>query len=177
MTWESTYSLSACSGTPLEVVHMKFGQNCSASRATLLLFQRIIEIEREDMVADALNPMKEMWMSGEIAAGRIVAPGWSDPRLRAAWGKATWRGLPVPDIDPGKLAKARKDNLETGATNIEFESQNHNGMAAVDNIAINNRSYQEYQPLPFSKTGGNMTPESNQIVTAILDGIEDIMEE
>jgi capsid protein len=172
-------SLSACSGTPLEVVHMKFAQNFSASRATLLLFQRICEIERADMETDALDPIYEMWLSGEIGAGRIVAPGWSDPRLKAAWLKSTWRGTPVPDIDPGKLAKARKDNLETGATNIEYESQNYNGMSAIDNISINNRSYQEYQPLPFSKSAGGagMNSDSSQVVTAILDGIENLLED
>lgn len=143
--------LSACSGTPLEVVHMKFANNFSASRATLLLFQRIVEIEREDMGADLLNPIYEMWLAGEIAAGRIFAPGWSDPRLRHAWLNSTWRGSPVPDIDPGKLAKARRDNLETGVTNVEREAQQHTGMSAADNIAINNRVFKEYQRLPFSK--------------------------
>lgn len=144
-------SLSACSGTPLEVVQMKFGNSFSASRATLLLFQRIVEIEREDINADMNNPVKEMWMAGEIAAGRVSAPGWSDPRLRAAWLKCTWRGAPVPDIDPGKLAKARRDNLEIGVTNVEREAQQHTGMSALDNIGINNRIFKDYEPLPFSK--------------------------
>ena len=146
-------SLSAASGTPLEVVHMKFANNFSASRATLLLFQRIVEIEREDMVADFLNPVYEMWMSGEIAAGRISAPGWIDPRLRKAWLKATWRGTPVPDIDPGKLAKAREINLMLGATNIEREAQQHSGTGADDNIAMNNRAYEPYKALPFAGGG------------------------
>jgi capsid protein len=142
--------LSACMGTPLEVVKMKFGNSFSASRATLLLFQRIVEIERADQEADLNNPIYEMWLSGEIGAGRITAPGWSDPRLKKAWLKATWRGTPVPDIDPGKLAKARKDNLEVGATNIERESQLNSGMSADDNIAINNNAYKNYVPPPFS---------------------------
>lgn len=146
-------SLSAASGTPLEVVHMKFANNFSASRATLLLFQRIVEIEREDMVADFLNPVFEMWMAGEIAAGRISAPGWIDPRLRKAWLKATWRGTPVPDIDPGKLAKAREINLLLGATNIEREAQQHSNTGADDNIALNNRAYSAYEPLPFAGGG------------------------
>lgn len=143
-------TLSACAGVPLEVVEMKFANNYSASRATLLIFQRIIEIQREDMVADFNNPIYEMWMSGEIAAGRISAHGWLDPRLRKAWLKATWRGAPVPDIDPGKLAKARETNLIIGATNIEREAQQNSGLSAEDNIAINNRSYGGYETLPFS---------------------------
>jgi capsid protein len=148
-------SLSAVTGTPIEVVKMKFGNSFSASRATLLLFWRTVEIARQEMVTDFLGPLVEMWLSGEIAAGRISAPGWSDPRLKAAWLKSAWRGVAVPDIDPGKLAKARKDNLEMGITNVERESILHSGIPAVDNIAINNASYSEYEPLPFSKGAGS----------------------
>lgn len=144
-------SLSSASGVPLEVVHMQFGNSFSASRATLLLFQRIVEIERQDMVADMLDPIYTMWLSGEIAAGRVIALGWTDPRIKQAWLKSTWRGTPVPDIDPGKLAKARRDNLETAVTNVEFEAQNHSGKSAEDNIAINNLAYREYEMLPFNK--------------------------
>jgi capsid protein len=142
--------LSACTGTPLEVVRMKFGNSFSASRATLLLFQRIVEISRQDMVADFLGPLSEMWMSGEIAGGRISAPGWSDPRLRAAWLKSTWRGAPVPDIDPGKLAKAYREHIEMGIDSAERISQIHSGKSAADNISANNLSYQEYETLPFT---------------------------
>jgi hypothetical protein len=154
-------SLSACSGVPLEVVHMKFGNNFSASRATLLLFQRIVEIAREEMVADFLAPLQEMWMSGEIAAGRISAPGWNDPRLRAAWMKSTWRGAPVPDIDPGKLAKAYREHIEMGTDSAERISQIHSGKSAADNISMNNLTYQDYEVLPFSGGGGNPEPEDD----------------
>ena len=148
-------NLSALTGTPIEVVKMKFGSSFSASRGTFLLHQVVLLIERADEAADFLDPLKEMWMSGEIAAGRISAPGWSDPRLRAAWLKGSWRGAPVPDIDPGKLAKARKDNLETGTWNVEKEAQQQSGMSAADNIAINNLAYEGYKPLPWSDAAQN----------------------
>jgi capsid protein len=145
-------SLSAVSGTPIEVVKMKFGNSFSASRATLLLFWRTVEIARLEMITDFLAPLTEMWLSGEIAAGRISAPGWSDPILKAAWMKATWRGAAVPDIDPGKLAKARKDNIEMGITNVDRESILHSGIPADDNIEINNVVYENYEPVPWSKS-------------------------
>lgn len=143
-------SLSAVAGIPLEVVHMKFQNNFSASRATLLLFQRIVDIEREDMVTDFNAPIYKMWLSEEIAAGRVTAPGWSDPVLQAAWLKATWRGAPVPDIDPAKLAKARRDNIDMGVTSVERESQQHSGRSAADNIADNNLSYEGYEKPPYT---------------------------
>jgi lambda family phage portal protein len=144
--------LSAATGTPLEVVRMKFGNNFSASRATLLLFQRIVEIEREDMVADRNGPVYEMWLEGEIAAGRVSAPGWSDPRLRKAWLKAAWQGTPVPDIDPKKLADAYEKHITMGTDSAERISQTHSGKSASDNIGLNNESYKDYQTLPFSVT-------------------------
>ena len=143
-------SLSAVSGMPREMVIMKFDSNYAANRATLLLAYRVTEIDRADNDAEFHNPLEEMWLAGEIAAGRISAPGWSDPRLRAAWLKSTWRGSGIPDIDPGKLAKARKDNLEVGSTNIERESQQHSGMSAADNMAINNGIYAGYKILPWT---------------------------
>lgn len=148
--------LSACTGTPLEVVRMKFGSSFSASRATLLLFQRIVEIVRDDMVADYCAPIYEMWMTGEIAAGRISAPGWSDPRLRKAWLKATWRGTPVPDIDPGKLAKANRDNVEAGFDSADTVSQLKSGKSAAENIEANNESYRN---LELPKWSSNAPPE------------------
>lgn len=155
-------SLSSVSGTPIEVVHMKFGNNFSASRATLLLFWRVVEIERQDMVADFLDPLKEMWMAGEIAAGRISAPGWSDPRLKSAWLKSTWRGAPVPDIDPGKLAKAYREHIEMGTDSAERISQIVSGKSADDNIMLNNLTYSDYEPLPFSvNAGGDPEPDDD----------------
>lgn len=148
-------SLSAVSGMPREMVVMKFGNNFSANRATLLLAYRVIEIDRADNNAEMDNPIEEMWLSGEIAAGRVSAPGWSDPRLRSAWLKSTWRGSGVPDIDPGKLAKAVKDRLETASTNVERESQLYSGIGAADNIAINNKIFGDYEILPFTPGFGD----------------------
>lgn len=144
-------NLAAAARVPLQVVTMVFENNFSASRATLLLFQRIVEIDRLDLVVDFIGPIYEMWLSEEIAAGRIKAPGWTDPVFKNAWMKATWRGTPVPEIDPIKAAKARKENLLLGVTSVEQESQQHSGRSATDNMAENNLSYQEYEILPFTK--------------------------
>lgn len=148
-------SLSAVSGMPREMVVMKFGNNFSANRATLLLAYRVIEIDRADNNAEMDNPIEEMWLTGEIAAGRISAPGWSDPRLKNAWLKSTWRGSGVPDIDPGKLATAVRSRIEMGNTNAERESQLYSGISAADNIAANNSIYANYEILPFSPGFGD----------------------
>jgi len=149
--------ISASTGTPLEVVLMKFGQNYSASRATLLLFWRIVRSWQMEMDADLLSPVVEMWLSGEIAAGRVVAPGWSDPRMRAAWLNKTWVGAPPPDIDPNKTANARKTNIEIGVTNIDRESRELNGSSAAANIEANRALFEDYPMAPWLITGGQQT--------------------
>lgn len=141
--------LSASLSIPLEVVLMKFGQNYSASRATLLLFWRVCLIWRGEMASDYLDPVVEMWLSEEIAAGRVSAPGWTDPRLRAAWLNCNWIGPPPPDIDPSKTADARRKNIEIGVTNLEREARDHNGSSAAANLEKNRSLYENFPVAPW----------------------------
>lgn len=138
-----TERLASAAGIPQEVVLMKFGQNYSASRATLLLFWSVVEMWRAEMAADFLNPIYESWLSEEIAAGRVTAPGWSDPRLRAAWLSCSWVGSPLPSIDPKKESEARRANLELNLTTLERESRDLNGSDAKTNIERNKKTFPE----------------------------------
>lgn len=145
--------LCAASGNPIEVVLMKFGQNYSASRATLVLAWRVYCYWREEMATDFLNIIYEAWLGEEIAAGRILAPGFLDPILKQAWLSCQWIGSRMPDIDPGKTAKASKDNLEMNLTTPEREARNLNGSSAKDNIIKNTKTYKEMPLPPWSKGG------------------------
>lgn len=143
--------LSASLSIPLEVVLMKFAQNYSASRASLILFWRIAQIWREEMASDFLNPVYEAWLSGEIAAGRVQAPGWTDPRLREAWVKNNWIGSPMPNIDPQKTAKADMLYAEMGAQTLDRIAQNLNGSSGKANRAKLRRELEELPPVPWGK--------------------------
>lgn len=145
-----TAYLSASVSMPIEVLLMRFGQNFSASRGALLLFWRVVVIWREEMGADYLDPVFAMWLSGEIGAGRILAPGWTDPRLRQAWLKNSWVGSPPPDIDPSKVSKARKDNLEMGLTTMDRESRNLNGSSAEANQRKLRREVKDAPRMPWA---------------------------
>jgi capsid protein len=167
------YYLAAAAGIPLEVVLMRFNQNYSASRSTLILFWRVVMMWREEWAADDGNPTYEMWLSGEIAAGRIQAPGFADPILRAAWLHCTWRGAPIPDIDPSKTAKARRENLSIGATTLEREARDLNGSDAESNLAQLEHEYGAPVPPPWEKQsarGGEGNPDA--IAEAVVDEIE-----
>lgn len=171
--------LSASTGVPLEVVLMKFGQNYSASRATLLLFWRVANGWASEMDSDLLSPVVEMWMSGEIAAGRIVAPGWSDPRLRAAWLCKAWVGSNPPDIDPLKTANANRINMEMSSTNLDRVSRTTDGSSAADNIEKNKRFFKDVPVAPWMKTGGTQDGGAGggkDKSQAILEAIQDLLE-
>jgi len=139
--------LAASSGMPIEILLMRFNQNYSASRATLILFWRIAQIWRAEIEADFLRPIYEAWLEGEIAAGRIQAPGWQDPRLRAAWLSCAWIGSPMPNIDPLRTAKADKTYIEIGAQDLDRVAREKNGTDGRANRAKLARQYKEL-PLP-----------------------------
>lgn len=146
--------ISASLSIPLEVVLMTFSKNYSASRAALMLFWRVALIWRAEMISDFLDPVYENWLAGEIAAGRVTAPGWSDPRLREAWLSNTWIGAPMPNIDPMRTAKADQIYAEMGAQDLDRVAQNLNGSSGKANRAKLRRQIPELTPVPWSKGGG-----------------------
>lgn len=154
-----TSYLSASMSMPLEVLLMKFNQNYSASRGSLILFWRVAQIWREEMASDYLNPTYEMWLAEEIAAGRISAPGWLDPRLRAAWLNNRWIGSPMPNIDPKRTADADKTYVELGAQNLDRVAKNLNGSSGKANRAKLRRELSEL-PIP-SWSKANQGNENN----------------
>jgi lambda family phage portal protein len=154
--------LAASVSMPIEVLLMKFGQNYSASRATLVLLWRVLGMWRAEMAADFLNPVVEAWLAEEIAAGRATAPGWSDPRMRAAWTQCRWIGAPVPSIDPLKEAKADQARTEMGHMTLDDGALNFNGSNGASNRAKLAREIPELTPPPWSKAWtGNDRSEDN----------------
>jgi len=149
-----TAHLAASAGMPIEVLLMRFNQNYSASRATLVLFWRIAQIWRSELDADFHNPVYEAWLSGEIAARRIQAPGWSDPVLRAAWLNAQWEGAPMPEIDPLKQSKALKNYAEIGAADLDMIARSVNGSDGRVNRAKLPKQYEELPMAPWAQKQG-----------------------
>lgn len=147
--------LSASVGMPIEILLIKFNRSYSAARAGIIIFWRNALIWRYEMQADYLDPIFEMWLSEEIAAGRISAPGWQDPILRAAWLTGNWIGSPMPQIDPQRAAKANEINVGMGLTTLDREARQLNGTSGKANRAKLTEEYKELPPSPFKKGGGN----------------------
>ena len=141
--------LSAASSMPIEVLLMKFGQNYSASRGALVLFWRVATIWRREMESDFLGPVYESWLAGEIAAGRILAPGWQDPRLRKAWLNTNWIGAPMPHIDPLREGKGKEIMVRLVALDLDRLSQEYNGSDGETNREKLERQIPDLTMLPF----------------------------
>lgn len=144
-------SLSSSMSMPLEVLQMKFNQNYSASRAALLMFWQVAMIWKNEMEADCLNPVYEMWLSEEIASGRIQAAGWSNPRMKAAWLNCVWIGAPMPNIDPQRTAKADQLYVEMGAQTLDQVARKNNGSDGRANRAKLKEEISELTKPPWSK--------------------------
>ena len=126
--------MTAALGIPLELVQMKFGQNYSASKASLELGWRIFEYLGSEFSADFNQPNYEAFVEAEIAAGSITAPGWSIPRIRAAWCSSNWIGLPMPSLNPLQETKAALERISGGLSNRELESSHLTATTFADNI-------------------------------------------
>ena len=143
-------------GMPIEVLKMAFNANYSASRAALLLFWRVVQMRRDHIAADFLDPVYEMWLSEEIAAGRIACPGWQDPRLRRAWLACRWNGTPMPNIDPSKSAQADLLYAKMGAQTFDDIARNLNGSSGKANrskLAAELKEFETAGVNPFNSTG------------------------
>ena len=143
-------NLASSASMPPEVLVMKFGENYSASRGALLMFWQVVQMWRAELEADFLAPVYESWLSEEIAAGRILAPGWSDPRLRAAWLDANWVGVAMPNIDPQRTAEAIRAHMEMGLTTQEREARALNGSSAQSNRARLTTEFEETPDAPWN---------------------------
>jgi capsid protein len=121
-------------GLPLEVIKMLFGQNYSASKGAVDLAWKAINILVQNYASDCEREVYKAWMIGEIAKGRIIAPGFETPVIRAAWLNSNWVGLPVTSLNPFVEAKAGQLRAKEGFSNREWEAQNLTGTSYDDNV-------------------------------------------
>lgn len=116
-------------GMPSEVLLMSYTSSYSAARAALLMAWRMFMGWREFLRVNFCQPVYDLWLSEEIAAGRIAAPGFfSDHVVRAAWSGAHWVGDGPGSIDPEKEVNAAKERVALGISTLQAESQAFDGV-------------------------------------------------
>jgi lambda family phage portal protein len=113
---------------PYEVLTMHFQSSYSAARGALLMAWKFIRGRRDALATAFCQPVYELWLENEAAAGRISAPGFfADPVVRAAWCAGTWTGDGPGSIDPEKEVNAAQKRVDLGISTKQIESMLHDG--------------------------------------------------
>ena len=114
---------------PFEVLTMHFQSSYSAARAALLMAWKTFRARRDMLATYLCQPVYELWLSDEVAEGRINAPGFfASDIVRAAWCKSIWTGDGPGSIDPVKEVDAAQKRVDMGISTKDAESILHDGV-------------------------------------------------
>ncbi len=114
---------------PFEVLVMHFQSSYSAARAALLMAYKAFRSKRDLLSKTLCQPVFELWLADEVAAGRINCPGFfADDVVRAAWCAAIWTGDGPGSIDPVKEVTAAKMRVDLGISTKQTESIAYDGV-------------------------------------------------
>lgn len=115
----------ASSGVPFEVALMQFSNNFSASRASLKMFEFILEYRRKNSIGDYFYSITyEQFFELECLKGRIKADKYlalkdDNGYLDNAYTKAKFVGNKIPHIDEVKEVNAVLSKLKGGLSTFE----------------------------------------------------------
>jgi len=113
-------NIASSKNLPLSVVDLAFNNSYSGARGELLMFWMSVNRFRQNHGYDFEDDVFQMWFLGEVARGRITAPGVTTSKeLLLAYTNAEWIGNQRPDIDPLKSVNAnikeQQHGYKTGA--------------------------------------------------------------
>lgn len=121
----NTIPICAAVGVPYEVVMKKFGNNFSASRASLKMWEHVMKISRSEFSFQFNHQIYQMWLVLADIRGDINAPGLfrsiaiqRDSMLFEAYTKIKFVGPTVPHVDPMKEVQAEREKLGPQGANI-----------------------------------------------------------
>lgn len=116
-------------GLPYEVLTMAYQSSYSAARGALLMAWKFFMEHRSWLADNFCQPVYELWLADEVAAGRISAPGFfADDVVRDAWCAAQWVGDGPGSIDPVKEVAAAEKRVQLGISTLQAESILHDGV-------------------------------------------------
>jgi len=138
---------------PFEVLVMHFQSSYSAARAALLMAWKAFRSKRDLLAKTLCQPVIELWLADEVAAGRINCPGYfADPIVRAAWCSAIWTGDGPGSIDPGKEVDAAQKRVDLGISTKQAES------IAFDGVDWQQKHDQRVKEINAEKRDGIYVP-------------------
>ena len=114
---------------PYEVLVMHFQSSYTAARGALLMAWKFFKRKRDLLSKRLCQPTYELWLTDEVAEGRIAAPGFfANDVVRAAWCKSIWTGDGPGSVDPLKEVGAARERVEMEISTLDAESMLHDGV-------------------------------------------------
>lgn len=138
----------ASGGVPFEVALMVFSNNFSASRASLKMFEFILEVIRKYTIEDHFYQIvyKQSFelecLKGNIKAEKYLALKNDDGYLDNAYTKARFIGNKIPHIDEVKEVNAVLSKIKGGLSTFE-QGLETLGIATDFDSLIERRKYEE----------------------------------
>jgi len=133
---------------PMDELMLDYRSSYSAARAAMLQAWKFYNQRRTWFALKFCQPIYELWFDEAVARGRITAPGYDDPALRAAWTRAKWIGPARGAIDEEKEVNAAIKRIEAGISTIDDEATE---MKGTDFDTVHERRVREQQ---MRKAGG-----------------------
>lgn len=138
----------ASNGIPVEVALMQFSNNFSASRASLKMFEVILEYTRKHTIDDNFYQIiYRQFFELACLKGLIDAPKYLQLKndngcLDNAYTKAKFVGLKIPHIDEVKEVNAQLSKIKGGLTTFELALESLGVTTDFDTL-IENRKIEE----------------------------------
>jgi len=124
--------IGAALGLPIEFLQLYFASSYSAARASLLQAWKLITYYRSLFIYQFCQPIYELWFDELVARGRIEVKNYTDPRIRAAYTRATWIGPSRGAIDENKEVDAARSRIELGISTLQIEAEELQGQDWLD---------------------------------------------
>jgi hypothetical protein len=160
---------AAANNIPESIAKFRFQDSFSAQKGeTMLYWDTEVLPKVDEFASDFPNPHREAWLSEEIAAGRIQAPGWSDPVKRQAWLACVWLGVVMPD-DISKTTKAIIEAAKYNLVSLSDAALGFNGSDIKSNAAKNAVDFPAITPDPHEDTEPEPMDE-NAVRDIVQDG-------
>jgi lambda family phage portal protein len=107
---------------PVDELLLQYNASYSAARAAMLQAWRFYTMRRWWLVQQFCQPLYGLLLDEEVAAGRLILPGYSDPIRRRAWSRTMWIGPARGAMDEHREANAAKTRIEIGVSNEAMET-------------------------------------------------------
>lgn len=115
---------------PYEMLVMHFQSSYTAARAAMLMGWKFFRARRDLFVTLLCKPVYELWLTDEVAEGRIACPGFfADDMVRAAWCAGVWTGDGPGSVDPQKEVQAARDRVDMEISTLDAESILYDGIS------------------------------------------------